>query len=204
MGTGNAALLGAGLGVGALAGKNFDSGMMKVGSTVKNNYRTERHGEEKAEQIKRFEDFKNNSENLAYFKKELGKNGQPLSNKEALAKMEEGRSFIENGYSNPKDVKKLMKIKEKTQGLNDNQGLNDKQIMLAEQLTRKEYSKKDLLDVKKSREIEMGVYNQLKASNVSPDEKRLKQLANNQMNAMRRAHGLAHKGIPGQGRQNSN
>ena len=198
MGTGNAALLGAGLGVGALAGKNFDSGMMKVGSTVKNNYRTERHGEEKAEQIKRFEDFKNNSENLAYFKKEFAKNGKPLSNKEALAKMKESRSFIESGYSNPKDVKKLMKIKEK------NQGLNDKQIMLAEQLTRKEYSKKDFVDSKKSRKIENGLVEELKASGVSQNETELKQLANNQMNAMRSAHGLAHKGIPGQGRQNSN
>ena len=99
--------------------------------------------------------------------------------------IEQGREFIEAGYTNPEDVKRLMDMQEASGDATSSQ------IMAADQMAS-QLKMDDFLDSKKSAQLEENLANQMKtqAKGKISDE-RAKQLARSHMNSMRVSKGLA-------------
>lgn len=178
--TGNTSYLAAGVGAGALLGGKAADAIGKAPKSIRSAYRQERLGSQGAAGRERYEEFKKSKENINYFKEEYG-----VGSKQAKAMIEQGREFIEAGYTNPEDVKRLMDMQEASGDATSSQ------IMAADQMAS-QLKMDDFLDSKKSAQLEENLANQMKtqAKGKISDE-RAKQLARSHMNSMRVSKGLA-------------
>ena len=185
--TGNASYLAAGALAGsALGGKvaNAPKALGNVGRSIRTAYRAERLGGEGAKDKARFEEFKKDKENIKYFKDKYNLS----SNKEAKAMIDQGREFIEAGYTDVEDVDRLMKMKNASGG-----SATSEQIMAADQMASK-LKLEDLMDSDKSAKLENSIAKQMQyqaqaqGQNISAAKAR--SLAQEHMNSMRVSKGL--------------
>ena len=178
--TGNTSYLAAGVGAGALLGGKAADAIGKAPKSIRSAYRQQRLGSSGAKERERYDEFRKNKENINYFKEEYG-----VGSKQAKAMIEQGRDFIEAGYTDPEDVKRLMDMQEASGDA------TSAQIMAADQMAA-QLKMDDFLDSKKSAQLEQNLANQMKiqAKGKITDE-RAKELARGHMNSMRVSKGLS-------------
>lgn len=191
--TGNTTYLAAGAGIGyALGGKAADvpwkavSAVKKGKGAIKTAYREERLGVQGAAAKQRYDDFKKDSDNIDYFKEEFN-----VDKKEAKNIIEEGREFIEAGYTNPEDVSRLIKMQRESNSSSD-------QIMAADQMAS-QLKIDDFLDEKKSASLQSNLTEQMRftaqANGMEISEAKASELAQRHINSMRIAKGLSAQPI---------
>lgn len=182
--TGNASYLAAGALAGSVLGGKVATSLGKAPSSIRTAYRTERLGEQGAADKARFEKFKKDKENIQYFKEKYNLS----TNKEAKAMIDQGREFVEAGYTDVEDVDRLMKMKETFED-----SATSEQIMAADQMASK-LKLEDLMDSEKSAKLENSIAKQMQyqaqAQGQNISDTKAKQLAQEHMNHMRVSKGL--------------
>ena len=180
--TGNTSYLTAGVGAGALLGGKVADTIGKTPKAVKSirsAYRQQRLGSSGAKERERYDEFRKNKENINYFKEEYG-----VDKKQAKEMIKQGRDFIEAGYTDPGDVKRLMDMQEASGDA------TSAQIMAADQMAS-QLNMDYFLDSKKSAQLEQNLANQMKIQEKGITDERAKELARRHMNSMRVSKGLS-------------
>lgn len=159
------------------------SGVVNAGRGIRSAYREGAIGEDAAEKLERFEAYKRDNENIKAFQKQFkNADGSEPSKKQAKAKMEEARDFIEAGYTDAKEIKKLMKMRDT--------GVTSDQAMAAHQQAEK-YGVDHFMDEKKRSNLENSVTNQIMMDAGISNETKARQLAQQHIDLM-----AASKGMP--------
>lgn len=181
--TGNETYLAAGLAGGKYVGNKAVNAASSVSKAGKHGILRAKLGKQGVAARERYDEFKKDKDNINYFKEEYG-----LSTNKAKAMIEQGREFIEAGYTNPEDVNRLIKMQEASVDATSDQ------IMAADQMAS-QLKIDDFLDSKKSAQLEQNLTNQMKstarASGKEITDERARELAHNHMNSMRVAKGLS-------------
>ena len=181
--TGDTSYLAAGAAAGVALGGKAANALGKAPKAIRTAYRNERLGAQGAKDKARFEEFKKNKNNIDYFKQQYN-----LSTKQAKAMIEEGKEFVEAGYTNVEDVDRLIDMQRASQGSS-----NSEEIMAADQMAS-QLKLEDLLDSKKATNLEnnlskqMQYQAQIQGKDISED--RAKELARKHINNMRASKGL--------------
>lgn len=181
--TGDTSYLAAGVGAGALLGGKVADAMGRAPKAVRSAYRQERLGAQGAAGKERYEEFKKNKDNMNYLKEEYG-----LNTKQAKVMIEQGKDFIEAGYTNPEDVYRLTKMQDEFKDATSDQ------IMAADQMASS-YGADYFMDDKKLANLEDNSTYKIMAEaskrGQTMDESTARKMAQKHINVMASSKGLS-------------